>query len=142
MFDRDIFSERLTNLKTKNNIMAKDVALNIGISKQAFSQYENQQSAPSADILVSIAEYFDVSLDYLTGRTDNPNLINNSNEQNFTQEEVELLEDFRLLNKHEQNIINGKISEMIYNKIVDENNNNLEVSEELLNVELMDRLNK
>lgn len=142
MFDRDVFSERLINLKTKNNIMAKDVALNIGISKQAFSQYEKQQSAPSADILVSIAEYFDVSLDYLTGRTDNPNLISNSNEQNLTQEEVELLEDFRLLNKHEQNIIIGKISEMIYNKIVEENNNNLEVSEELLNKELMDRLNK
>ncbi len=142
MFDRAVFSERLINLRTKNNIMAKDVALYIGISKQAFSQYEKQQSAPSTDILVSIAEYFDVSLDYLTGRTDEQDIINHNNDLPVTQQESELLEDFRLLNKHEQNIIIGKISEMIYNKIVEENNNNLEVSEEILNAELIDRLNK
>ncbi|WP_326910627.1 helix-turn-helix domain-containing protein [Sedimentibacter sp. MB31-C6] len=72
MFDRSIFSKRLIELRTKNNIMAKDIALDIGISKQAFSQYEKQISTPSANILIAIAEYFNVSLDYLTGRTDEP----------------------------------------------------------------------
>jgi len=72
MFDRNIFSNRLITLRTVNNVMAKDLASIIGISKQAISQYEKQLSTPSADILIAIADYFGVSLDYLTGRTDEP----------------------------------------------------------------------
>lgn len=140
MFDRTIFSKRLTELKNKNNIMAKDIASDIGVSKQAFSQYEKQQSTPSADILTAIAEYFNVSLDYLTGRTDNPEIINNNNEQNISEDEEELLEDFRLLDKYEQNIILGKISEIIYNKNIDKNN--MEVSEEFISIDIKDRLSK
>jgi len=72
MFNRFVFSNRLINLRTINNVMAKDLAANIGVSKQAISQYEKQQSTPSVEVLMSIADYFDVSLDYLTGRTDEP----------------------------------------------------------------------
>jgi len=143
MFDRGIFSERLIKLRTNNNTMAKDLAFNIGISKQAISQYEKQQSTPSADILTAIAEYFNVSLDYLLGKTDSPSIIidnkNNSDEQNITNEEAELLEDFRLLDKYEKNIIMGKISEMIYNKSVEESNLEVENSDELVNIALRDR---
>lgn len=140
MFNRSIFSVRLIELRTKNNIMAKDIASDIGISKQAFSQYEKQQSTPSADILIAIAEYFGVSIDYLTGRTDDPGVSYCNNELQATPEELELLDDFRLLNKYEQNIIMGKISEMIYNKSFE--NNNVEVSEELVEIDFKDRLNK
>lgn len=79
MFDRSIFSNRLINLRAVNNVMAKDLATCIGVSKQAISQYEKEQSTPSAEILIAIADYFNVSLDYLTGRTDepvNPNVKN------------------------------------------------------------------
>ncbi len=140
MFDRTVFSKRLIELRSKSNIMAKDIASAIGISKQAFSQYEKQQSAPSADILITIAEYFNVSLDYLTGRTDNPDISDYSNDTTLTLEESELLEDFRILNKHEQNIIIGRISEMLYNKNVEKNN--IESAEEINYIELKDRLNK
>ena len=51
-----------------------------------------------------------------------------------------MLEDFKLLNKHEQNIIIGRISEMIYNKNVEKNN--IESAEEINYIELKDRLNK
>lgn len=137
MFDRNIFSKRLIELRTKNNSMAKDIASYIGVSKQAFSQYEKQQSTPSTDILVAIAKYFNVSIDYLTGISDNPDISESNNDPNITQLESELLEDFRLLNKYEQNIIMGKISEMIYNKTIEKNN--MELSEEINYIE---RLNK
>ncbi|MGD9566861.1 MAG: helix-turn-helix domain-containing protein [Sedimentibacter sp.] len=136
------FSERILLLRKTNHLSQAMLGEAVGLSKQAINDIEKGRSKTTLDKAKLLANYFDVSLDYLTGRTDNPNLIGNSNEQNFTQEEVELLEDFRLLNNHEKNIIIGKISEMIYNKIVEENNNNLEVSEELLNAELIDRLNK
>ncbi len=139
MFDRTVFSKRLIELRNKNNIMAKDIASDIGVSKQAFSQYEKQQSTPSADILIAIAEYFNISLDYLTGRTDNSDISDYNNDTIMTLEESELLEDFRLLNKHEQNIIIGRISEMIYNKNVE---NASATPEELVKIDIKRRVNK
>ncbi|QSX05445.1 helix-turn-helix transcriptional regulator [Sedimentibacter sp. zth1] len=77
MFNRNIFSSKLIKLRTDNNVLAKDLANSVGVSKQAISQYEKLLSTPSVDVLISIADYFNVSLDYLTGRSDkpdNPNL--------------------------------------------------------------------
>ena len=166
MLDRNIFSERLIELRSKNKIMAKDIAECIGITKQAFSQYEKKLSTPSTDVIIAIAKYFDVSLDYLTGRTDNPDIANNKKSEllndgsrlikdksdNFyvsnadnaltasTYKEKELLESFRLLEGLEQNVVLGKISEMIYNKNIEKNN--LEAAEEIVEIDLKDRLNK
>lgn len=78
MLDKDIFSQRLIELRTKNNIMAKDVASQIGVSKQAYSLYEKKQTNPSADILIALANLFNVSLDYLTGRTSDPDMANSN----------------------------------------------------------------
>ena len=138
MLDRNIFSERLIELRTKKKIMAKDIAEYIGVSKQAFSQYEKQQSTPSTDILIAISKYFNVSLDYLTGLTDYPDIFNSK--QRLTEEELELIQDFRLLNKYEQNIIIGKISEMIYNKNIEKNS--IEAAEEIAEIDYKSKLNK
>lgn len=72
MFDKKIFSERLVSIRTSKGIMAKDVALALGVSKPSMSQFEKGISAPSAITLVALADYFDVSLDYLVGRSDVP----------------------------------------------------------------------
>jgi transcriptional regulator with XRE-family HTH domain len=134
MFNRDIFSKRLLELRNKNNIMANDIATSIGISKQAYSQYEKQLSTPSVNALISIARYFDVSLDYLTGLSDNPNIEQEKNNKYIatTEKEKDLLKDFRLLNGLEQNVIIGKVSEIIYNRSKTENTE-MEVSNELVN---------
>ena len=44
-----------------------------GVSKQAISQFENATNYPHVNTLLALADYFDVSLDYLVGRSDNPN---------------------------------------------------------------------
>jgi len=113
---------------------------NVGATKATISNLENGNKKPSLEIILAIAGYFNVSLDYLTGRKDNPNISNNNEEPSITHEESELLEDFRLLNKYEQNIIMGKISEMIYNKSLERENQ--EVAEEFLDITHNNRLNK
>lgn len=45
----------------------------LGSSVGTISNLENQNRTPSLKMVVAIAEYFDVSVDYLIGRTDNPN---------------------------------------------------------------------
>ena len=41
-------------------------------SKQ-YRRYENEEQQPTLPIIIKLADYFDVSLDYLVGRTNNPN---------------------------------------------------------------------
>ena len=64
-------SERLISLQKERNVLKKDVAAAIGISVMAYYRYERGERQPTTDILIAIAEYFDVSLDYLVGRSDN-----------------------------------------------------------------------
>lgn len=72
MFPVELFSDRLLSIRKSRNISAKDVAGAVGISKSAISQFEAGKNAPSAAVLIALADYFDVSLDYLVGRSDDP----------------------------------------------------------------------
>lgn len=138
------FSERILLLRKTNNLSQTMLGNAIGLSKQTINDIEKGRSKTTLDRAKLLADYFNVSLDYLIGKTDNPNamIYDKINKHMLTKEEIELLKDFRLLDKYEQNVIIGKISEMIYNKSVEESNLEVECSEELINMESRDRLNK
>lgn len=72
MFPIIIFSERLLAIRKSKSISAKEVAESIGVSKAAMSQFESGKNPPSASVLIDLADYFDVSIDYLVGRSDDP----------------------------------------------------------------------
>lgn len=65
-----LFSTRLRNLITEKKISMQTLSSEIGVSRQAISQYCDGSTVPNADKLLKIAEYFDVSLDYLCGRSE------------------------------------------------------------------------
>ena len=65
-------SERLLNLRTSSNRLQKNVANDNQIALRTYQYYESGEREPYASILVKLADYFNVSLDYLTGRTDEP----------------------------------------------------------------------
>lgn len=65
-------SERLIQLQQERNVLKKEIANAVGVSIMGYYRYENGERSPNADILIKLADYFDVSLDYLVGRTDNP----------------------------------------------------------------------
>lgn len=66
------FCERLNELKTAKNILQKDIPKNTNISLRAYQYYERGEREPNMSALIAIADYFDVSLDYLVGRSDDP----------------------------------------------------------------------
>lgn len=138
MFPKELFICRLKTLRLKEKITLEQLGLLFNVTKQTVSRWETGDRLPSIEILYGLAEHFNVSLDYLIGRNDIPDIVNKNEE--LTNEESELLEDFRLLNKYEQNVIIGKISELIYNKNIERENQ--EVSDELLDIELNDRINR
>lgn len=67
-----VFSERIKQLKIQKKLMQKDIAQAIGVSIRAYQYYETEQREPTLSVLIALADYFDVSLDYLVGRSDDP----------------------------------------------------------------------
>ena len=59
-------------IRMEKNLTQKQVAEGIEIAEQAYQRYEYGRTIPSAIVLIALADYFDVSLDYLVGRSDDP----------------------------------------------------------------------
>lgn len=68
------FGKHLKALRQSRNITQKQLAINIGASESGVQNYELGTRKPTFDMLIALADYFDVSIDYLVGRTDNPNI--------------------------------------------------------------------
>lgn len=66
------FSERLVELRKSRGLTQKQLAADLQLSELAIQHYEAQRRKPAFDVLLSVADYFDVSLDYLVGRSDDP----------------------------------------------------------------------
>lgn len=61
--------EGLKNIRKSRNLNQQKVAMDLHISREALSHYENGRREPSLDMLVKMSEYFNVSIDYLiTGK--------------------------------------------------------------------------
>ncbi|MBX8978967.1 helix-turn-helix domain-containing protein [Enterococcus gallinarum] len=69
-----ILYERVSELAKKHHIGLKELATKLGLSESVIYQWK--KSSPKAETLEKVATYFNVSTDYLLGRTDNPNLEN------------------------------------------------------------------
>jgi repressor LexA len=66
-----IIVERITKLIDTKNVMGKDFATAIGVTPSTISEWKGGRQSPISHIN-KIADYFDVSVDYLLGRTDSP----------------------------------------------------------------------
>ncbi len=64
--------ERLRKLRERMNFSQQRMADVLGVAQPSINRYEHGQSAPSIDILVKYADYFDVSMDYIVCRCDEP----------------------------------------------------------------------
>ena len=62
-------------VRKKRNMNQLKVAMDLNISREALSHYENGKREPSLDMLNKMSLYFNVSIDYLLERTDNPNIL-------------------------------------------------------------------
>lgn len=62
-----LFNEQLKTLRKINGLTQKELAEKLKIKQNSYSDWENGKSEPNIEMLVRIADYFDVSLDYLMG---------------------------------------------------------------------------
>lgn len=66
------FSDRIIQLKKERKLLQKDIASSVGLSLRAYQYYEKGKKEPTLSVLLRLADYFDVSLDYLVGLSDTP----------------------------------------------------------------------
>jgi transcriptional regulator with XRE-family HTH domain len=66
------FSKRLKELRKLRCVTQKQVGEAIGSGERVIRNYEIGAREPAFSYLIALADYFDVSLDYLTGRSDDP----------------------------------------------------------------------
>lgn len=83
------FSDRLRFLRQKAGLSQQDFAKMLGsVSKSSINMYERGEREPSIETLEAIADFFNVDLDYLLGKTDMPN------KSPLSVDQLELLNDF------------------------------------------------
>ena len=75
-----IIGERLRSLRESVRLSQAKLAKEFDVSQSALARYEIDDSTPSPEVFLKYADYFDVSLDYIFGRTDDPHgmIYNNS----------------------------------------------------------------
>lgn len=66
------FSERLKKLRKNKGMSQKALAEAIGMSETGIQNYELETRTPNMETLAKLADYFDISTDYLIGRSSDP----------------------------------------------------------------------
>ena len=69
------FSERLQMIRKKKGMTQVIVAKKVHITERQYQRYEAGENEPTLSVLLRLADLFDVSLDYLAGRSDSPDRI-------------------------------------------------------------------
>ncbi len=64
-----MFSERLKKLRAEKDISLKALAKEIGTTNATLCRYENNMQRPRQDFIENLADYFEVTTDYLLGRS-------------------------------------------------------------------------
>jgi len=65
------FSDRIKELRKARKMTQRQMANALGITERSYQRYEAENN-PNNETLIKLADFFDVSTDYLLGRSDNP----------------------------------------------------------------------
>lgn len=98
---------KLKELRVLNNKTQQEVAEKINITQFTYSNYETGKTKPTIEILIKLADYYNVTLDYLLNRP----FVNEFGY--MTSEEKLLMSNFRKLNTYNQGKIIGEVAGLL-----------------------------
>lgn len=64
--------KNLRNIREDRDIKQREIATLLNISQNTYSQYETGVISLTAEVLIKLADYYNVSIDFLLDQTDNP----------------------------------------------------------------------
>lgn len=91
---------RLRQLRLELGLTQAQVAEQLGITRGSYTYYENGNRQPRPELLIRLADFYQVSIDYLAGRTDYPGSMPEPDSS-----EVTLLECFRPVDARGKSVI-------------------------------------
>ena len=111
------FSETLKYLRNSTQCTQKKLAEYLGLSANTVCEWEKNRSEPSIQTIRKLAEYFDVSADYLLGLEDDfgartapaPTVMGD----NYSLEERQLIEDYQKLNTHSKKYLQDTLKMLL-----------------------------
>lgn len=101
---------RLKEMRAERGETQKKVAAALGVSVTCYAGYEQGYRLPDLDILAKMADFFDVSTDYLLGREDD---LEQVAELSLSEMERDLLSKFKKLPEIRQQTVIDSISDML-----------------------------
>lgn len=66
--------KNLKSIREDNDLKQKDIASYLNVSQNTYSQYETGVISLTAEVLIKLSDYYNVSIDYLLDRTNNPKI--------------------------------------------------------------------
>ncbi len=85
---------RIRELRIEKGLRQKDLAEHLGVSQQTIGYYENWVNKPDPETLIKLADFFEVSIDYLLGRENECGVISFNSDTNYSEEEKQLISDY------------------------------------------------
>lgn len=67
---------RIQNLRIDRDITIKQIAIDLGLHRDVYARYEKGVREFPLDIIIKLADYYDCSIDYLVGRTEEKKVNN------------------------------------------------------------------
>lgn len=115
--------ERIRLQRTQNHKTQRDICDAIHIEQVTLSQYETNKRTPKLEILIALADLFDVSVDYLLGRIDTPKHSFTSSSPNFapfSEKTKVMIRSFEELDVDNQDIMIGEIKKLLKQQRLEE----------------------
>lgn len=108
------FAERLSGLMAERGLNKLSLSKKIGVSDRVVGAWVSGENGAKLDSAVSLADYFDVSLDYLSGRSDVQEMGTKKEPTlGISENGRELLELYELLPEREQVLLIGRVQQMV-----------------------------
>ena len=117
----DGLDERLRAFRESTMMSQAKFAIEIGSSQSAINQFENNQSEPNCTIILQYADYFNVSMDYIYGRTDKTEGMTYEFKPKFDTDN-EQFKQFIEMCFNPKSPLNGKLKQSLFDMINEDDN--------------------
>ncbi len=107
--------KRLRELRLRRNLSQEEVARHIGITRSAYSHYEINNRQPVYSTLIKLADFFDVSIDYIIFG----NAPTKKNQEPVTPDMLEMLHLFQNMDSEQRKKSIRLLNELMQNKTKD-----------------------
>lgn len=117
--------EKIENLMQENNLTANKLAIACKLQNNTFTYWKNGKTKPTIDALIRIADYFNVSIDYLVGRESAKQTIQNTNINNQNDDLKQFIQLWEQMDEFQKASVTGYAQGLINKDLTIQKQNKL-----------------